>query len=311
MTCICHAAIPDDRTLCENCAHRLDKAARASNDLRNIIDNANALETQAVHQANSGLMPGGKPMVALADVANLEAFNNKMSRAEQEWIDGGSVGEDPWTVHDDDWEPPLQALLFWSEQWRQQLGMDYDMKPTLVTEANFLRNPDVLRWAAANVPDFDNFVREVRVVHRALENLVHAGRRLQRTDVPCAEECAENPPQLVVVHKWGDGDKGPDGSTPLRPAVDRGDEDGWRCPKCWTFYDAARFYTLQRAIEEQNDAWVPISLAATRLHRHVSHVKRWVDEGLIEARRVNGIRHVSWADARAIHQNTPTRNRAG
>lgn len=51
--CICHAAIPDDRTLCQNCAHRLDQ------HLGNVPAWLDELETTLTGAKSLSIMPRG------------------------------------------------------------------------------------------------------------------------------------------------------------------------------------------------------------------------------------------------------------
>lgn len=55
MTCICHAAIPDDRTLCQTCAHRLDTW------LGNVPAWLDELETTLTGAKSLSIVPRGTP----------------------------------------------------------------------------------------------------------------------------------------------------------------------------------------------------------------------------------------------------------
>lgn len=91
------------------------------------------------------------------------------------------------TIEDtDDWEPPLQTLLYWSEIWRHQLGMMHEQwSPTLDSEANFLGSGEVLDWAWDHVAAFPVFAADVHDARTRLENVVRDGIRPTRSRILC------------------------------------------------------------------------------------------------------------------------------
>lgn len=190
---------------------------KVSANLRAIVDLSVHLEDEAIHKANDHDMPGGNALVALAHVASPETFANVLDGAERRAL---AAGSDYFPVpEEDEWEPPLQTLLFWSEAWRDELGFPLDgRRPTIETEANFLRNPDVISWAWDNELHWDDFARDVRAARARLESELRAGSRPDRIRVACSECDADR--GLIVVHGKGEA------------------EDRWKCPGCKHRFDA-------------------------------------------------------------------------
>lgn len=154
-------------------------------DLTAIVDMAERLEDQAINDANDHLMPGGLAMVALAGVANLEAWANKLDAAER-------LGIHPAVEDDDEWEPPLQSLLFWSDDLRRIHDQEFEPTPhrprqTEATEANIIRHH--LDWLWENEPKWDDFAEHIGAARARLEALLTEGLRAKR-GVPCLSiEC--------------------------------------------------------------------------------------------------------------------------
>lgn len=204
------------------------EVTKVARDLREIEDMSALLLTQAVHKANDSEIPGGAAMVALAGVANQEAWGNLVDTALRLAYDAGS--DLPEIEDEEDWEPPLQTLCFWTEQLRAEHGNEYDMRPTVVSEINYLRY--MLNWLWENETHWDDFARDIRKARVRLENTLYAGRRVERTRVPCnADEC-ETKPRLIKTRG---------------EAVD-GSQDRHKCPGCKKRYDEddfARAYAAQ------------------------------------------------------------------
>jgi hypothetical protein len=144
-------------------------------------------------------------MVALGHVATASAYTAALDQAEQTAIAAAyEAGADPRkampeTYDDDDWEPPLQTLLFWSEAWRLEHGYPMPNRPTEATEANFLRW--ALDWAWDNEPHWDDFADDVRKAKARMENLLREGERAARSRVVCDRpKCREKPRQLLKIH---------------------------------------------------------------------------------------------------------------
>jgi len=224
---------------------------KVSRDLAEIIDLEQRLLAQAVNTAGAVVdghsLPGGNAMVSLAPVGDLAVWSGRIARAERDWIaaeqragrtvvgpEGQVVAIDEtrrpdWGADEDDsWEPALQTLRFWSDHYRKVLGMQYDLIPTITTEAKFLRHDTVLPWIVAHEPNVEHFAQDINRARRRLENVVHAGSRAERTRVVC-NHC-EKQPQLIKIY-------GKD------PKLDR-----WKCPHCKHRYDGD---ALRRAHAQQ------------------------------------------------------------
>lgn len=276
---------------------------KVARDLREIETLYEGLLVQAVHKANDRLMPGGEAMVALAPVGSPYEWGENVA-AEEFYHLSICNRLDHSRCHyaeteDDEGEPPLQTLLFWSEQWRAEAGYSLDRRPTIATEANFIRGS--LDWAWDNEVHWDDFAKDVRRARVRLENLLYAGSRPPRTRVPCDREVCEDRPPLLRVYG---------------AAID-GAEDGYKCPSCKARFTEDEF---QRAYAKrlrsstgakylaQRDA---IATLAT-LGRPERTVRKWIDEGDVERYCEVGSKviYVWWPDLWRRHVSTPSRNRA-
>lgn len=177
-------------------------------DLTEITRLATELEAEAVHKANNHLMPGGLAMVALGHVANLEAWEHKHDTIERIALTRGQPL--PELDDDDNWEPPLQTLCFWSEAWRRELDHELDRRATITTETAFIRW--ALNWAWDNEPHWNDMAQDIHNVVTRLENLLTEGQRDIHSEVTClAEDCG----------------------TPLRRRMTgNGFEEEWWCNGC-------------------------------------------------------------------------------
>jgi transposase-like protein len=189
-----------------------DAVTKVARDLSEILALSEALEDQAVEKANDRLMPGGLSMVALGGVASPEAWENVYEAAEALSRPTEHVAD-----HDDDWEPPLQTILFWSEILRVEHNRESDRRPTIASEVAFIRA--ALNWLWENEPHFEDFARDVNRARVRLEELLYAGNRVERTRVPCNNPGCERRPRLIKLYG------------------ERATEDRYKCPGCKKRYD--------------------------------------------------------------------------
>jgi hypothetical protein len=194
------------------------KILDVTQDLTEIQRLHEALLTEAVHKANDHDIPGGLAMVALAPVANLEAWAYRYDAAETQARLGNRATPDT-ADEDETWEPPLQTLLFWSEQWRIIHDAEIDRRPTVATEAAFIRW--ALNWAWDNETHWNDFANDIHTARTRLENILRAGSRDLHSEVTClAEGCG----------------------TPLRRRMTgNGFEDEWWCNNCHRHLTAAEY----------------------------------------------------------------------
>lgn len=202
-----------------------DPLLQVAKDLRQIEVLDFDLHRHAVTRSSHRDMPGGQAMVMLAPDANLEAWEHRIEASEVQHYDWCERDNhklchiaDHVQDHDED-EPPLQTLLFWSEQWRVEHNRETDQPPTVASEAAFLRR--VLTWAWHSEPQFEDFAEDVRQARLRIENLLRAGHRAHRTRVPC-NRCAKRP-RLVKIY------------------ADDAKDDHYRCPHCKHRYDQDDF----------------------------------------------------------------------
>lgn len=277
------------------------EVTKVARNLSAIEDLCASLEVQVIHKANDRELPGGNAMVALAGVANLEAYENQIEFAE-------TVNLNPDTLRtvdlshleeeDDTWVPPLQTLRFWSEAWRREHNADYDMRITIATEVNFIRH--LLPWAWENEVHFEDFAQDIKLVRVRLENMLYAGRRAERSRVSCDKEGCEKKPRLIKIY----------GDDPT------GDLDEWRCPGCKTRYDAKAFKaTRARHLRSEGaEKFVNITDAIGMLRglgRAESTIRKWFAECKVDAYcdPVTREQLCWWPDLWTLHLTTKTRQR--
>ncbi|GHJ59153.1 hypothetical protein NOK12_16710 [Nocardioides sp. OK12] len=256
---------------------------KVAQDLRAIEELFEAVLVQAVHKANDRLMPGGEAMVALASVGSPREWEERIEAAEHyhlatcERLDHTRCRYAEHAADEDGHEPILQTLVFWTEQAR---GYDLDRRPTIATEVNFLRG--WLNWAWDNLPEFDDFAKDVRSAKSRLENLLMAGERAER-GAPCMyDEC-----------------KGARVMRKLEPYRDSGGEKAWRwsdwhCPRCKRSWDEDRYAANVAAahwstqIEMVGDeTWCSVKYAARQAELPESTIRAWVTQTKKQERPVD------------------------
>jgi hypothetical protein len=233
------------------------------------------LPAQAVNgrQArNSGhSIPGGDALVMLAPAAP----RRPLGSTRPVYSEAG----DP--------RPPLDVLVYWCNVWKRQHGGP-DFPPTMGNAHSYL---DGQLHLLAATPLFHRVLRDLSRVAHALENVLHAGDRADRSRVPCLT-CGTR-----VIKVWTDS-----------PA-----NDHWRCPSCGELYDQGRY---ERAKHDQlasrgADRFVPVADALAVTGRPEQTLRTWMRLGYVETRKApgSGRLEVWWPDVRDRHRTTPTRRR--
>lgn len=263
-------------------------------DLSEIIDLYARLASQAENEASHSLMPGGQAMVALGGVANLEAWENRHQATERYRTAYTSVeDEDP----DEAWSP-FQLIEFWSERWRREHQAEYEgLRPTIASEASFVRW--ALDWAWRREPQWPRFVSDIRLARVRLENIVHAGKRVELSRIVCPD--CESDPRLIV----------------LRGSADDGSDDVLKCHVCRLRLtpEAAKKAHAKMLRSEGAERWVHQADAIATLRsmgRPERTVRAWLGEGEGSA-YCDPETHevwVWWPDLWRRHLATPTRQRS-
>jgi hypothetical protein len=246
-------------------------------DLRSIEDLYEAVIVQAVHKANDRLMPGGEAMVALGHAASPREWAENIEAAEFrhltscDRLDHTRCRYAEHIADEDEHEPILQTLLFWSEAWR-----DYDLerRPTVRTEVNFIRGR--LEWAWENVIEWDDFAEDINSARKRLENLLYAGSRPAFKGNPCMYDGRT----LVRVTKPARGPKG----EKIWVLTD------WFCPKCRRSYSEVEYARNQVGALESlhyrhfgEEAYCTIDKAAKRIGRPPATVWSWINRVQVRA----------------------------
>jgi hypothetical protein len=264
---------------------------KVARDLTEILRLYAELQEQAVNDSTSRLMPGGRAMVELGPVTNLERWENMTAAGERLGRAYTSAeDEDP----DEAWSA-FQLIEFWSEQWRRENGAEYDQRPTIATEANFLRY--LLDWAWDHEPMWDDFAADIRRARVRLEDVLTEGHRVEKTRVLC-NLCAE-PRHLI------------------RLVGTEGREDTWKCPSCKARLDLDGFSRAYAAMLRSTNAerFITLSDAVLTLvaqGRGERTVRRWMASEDVdtmvdpESRRTL----VYWPDLWRLHLTTRTTPRA-
>jgi hypothetical protein len=250
-------------------------------DLTAIVEMSEELEDQAINDANDHLMPGGLAMVSLAVVANLEAWTNKLDAAERRGIW-------PAVEDDDDWVPPLQALLFWSEDLRRSHGLETDARPTIASEANVIRW--ALEWLWENDPHWNDFAADIKDTRTRMEALLVEGLRAKR-GVPCLSLDCDGGILVQPVadrreHRWCEGHDGVCHLPHERCPHDRGGlRDEWVCGTCDRRYGIEDY---RRAVAQSaflNAEWLPLEDAIARTGAKRGSIQGWATRGHVRRRK--------------------------
>lgn len=265
------------------------EVTKVARNLSAIEDMTAQLLTQAVHKANDSLMPGGVAMVSLASVASPEAWEHVFEARETYGLSVRHVEDE-----DDTWEPPLQTLCFWSEQWRDEHGYTLEGRPTIASEANFIRW--CLNWAWENELHFEDFANDIHRARLRLEDVLYAGRRAERSRVKCIDVECEKGPRLLKVY----------GDDP--------DNDRWKCPACKRFYDAEDYRLAKAELLSREDAnrHVKYQDAREAIGRSERTFRKWVRYWYVRSYRdaLTGQVWVWWPDVREADRDTQKRNRS-
>jgi hypothetical protein len=269
-----------------------DAVTKVARDLTEILSLADALEPQAVAKANNPEhLPGGAAMVALAPVASPEAWEHRYEAAERFSRPTQHVADE-----DDDDAPPLQLLLFWSEQLRVEHNRESDRRPTIASEVAFIR--EALHWLWENEPHFDDFARDVNRARVRLEELLYAGNRVERTRVPCNNAACERRPRLIKLYG------------------DRATEDRYKCPCCKKRFDQGDYEDAyaEQLRSEGAQRYVKIQDAVGTLRaqgRPERTIRKWFEDCLIPAHCDPSTHDVWcwWPEMWRLHLTTKTRKR--
>ena len=269
-----------------------DPTVAVARDLRELETLSQAIPDEVAHRG-----PVPHLMACLGPVANLEAWGHIIDARDDRRLDTSHVDD-----HDPDWEPPAQTLAFWTEQLRVEHNAETDLRPSIATEAEFLRG--MLGWAYDNEPRWADLVRDVAVARRRLEAQLRAGEQIER-GVPCMyDECggARLTRRLERVGRRWDWTWW---TCPRRPREHQWDRDAY-ARMVTAAHQAASFEDIY------GESWCTVAYAARDLNRSVKTIRTWVNEGhvrracILAGKRVM----VSLADVRAQHAHAKRRRRS-
>lgn len=273
---------------------------KVARDLTEILALYAQLPGQAENDSTARLMPGGRAMVAMGPVANLEAWEN-MNQATERYGFGYTIAE---LEDDEDAWPAYQTLKSWSEQWRRARAAEYDgQRLTIATEANLIRSLLDWAWDHLEPAQWDQMAADVNRARRNLEDILFAGKRAGRTRIVC--DLGHDKPQRLLV---------------LLGSADDGTEDAWKCPwaGCKKRFnrDEVRRAHAQMLRSDGAERWVhqTDAIATLRTQDRSEHtVRKWLADGEGEG-YCDPITHevwVWWPSLWRKHLMTPTRKREG
>lgn len=188
-----------------------DELTTVAQNLTSILHLWEQLIGEAINQGDHPDIPGGRALIALAPVANQEAWDNMQSATER-------YGKPYTCVDDEDDETAFQRIRWWSDRWRRHHGAEYGQDPTIATEISFIRYN--LPWARLNEREWQQFADDMDAARINLENIVRDGHRDIYSDEVVCLLC----------------------ETTLRRRMGlAGYEDEWWCASCRVHLTAAQF----------------------------------------------------------------------
>jgi hypothetical protein len=127
-----------------------------------------------------------------------------------------------------------------------------------------------------------------------MENVLYAGKRNERTRVPCTNDACEKRPLLIKVYAWN--------------AVD----DGFKCLACKERYTPEQFARAKLRLldSEGADRYVKAQDAREAINRPERTFRKWIKEGIVRSHRDPIARWVWWPDVRDADVNTKRRDRS-
>lgn len=257
--------------------------------LREIVDLHARLHAHALYgpEATRGDIPGGLAIVELADSASPETWANKLDGAER----AAAAGRRSWPeIDDDDQGTVLWTLRYWSETYRDDLGMAIDddaWKPTVASEARFLAMKETLDHIWSTESHVDDLAGDLRGCVSRLENVLRAGERPDRSRITCPDCNAGR----GLIRQWGDGDE----ST-----------DRWKCPACkHKFSDDELPSAYARQMRSTGtERWISVADALSVLRSQGERedtAREWIRADDVDTRTVGGRSEVWWPDMWRLH----------
>jgi hypothetical protein len=259
-------------------------------DLREILDLFDDLHTQAINDSNDHSMPGGEAMVSLGPVASIEAREHTFETAERLWAERvkagvATSGDRPANEDYDDEAPALQLLLFWSEAWRREHGYELDRRPTVASEAHFLRW--CLNWAWENELHWNNFVEDVHDARSNLEAILLAGKRDVR-GVQClsCDATLRRYSRDPREPHFCNGHDGVCGWPHRYCPHDRGGlVDEYRCPSCGRLYTVEEYVRAVKQMHVAHAEWLTLEECSARTGVKEGTIKVWATRGKVAKRK--------------------------
>lgn len=206
-------------------------------------------------------------MAELGPVASPEAWQHQIDARDELARRAAEMGLPPDRFdtshvadHDDGWEPCLQTLRYWSEDWRREHDRESDLTPTIASEVAFIRS--CLEWAYEHEPRWEDFADDIHAARRRLEDELRAGERAER-GVPCMyDECGG---AVLSRRRWLD--------------------EPWRCPRCRREWDDDAYARMVYQAHLLHAEWLPVEDASARAVVPVGSVKAWAHRGHVRTRK--------------------------
>lgn len=225
------------------------------------------LWAEALYRHSDRDMPGGDAMNMLGPVANVEAWQHRYEAAEAKARDYGA--ELPAYIQDqlDTETHPLLVLATWESLIREERDQVTEKSATVPSAVGFLR--DSIDWMF-RLDEFgyqqwlgvDALETELSKVQSALENVLHAGIRVDR-----GADCLTC--HRPLVHEWAGNHENPKTI----------EDDHWYCDSCG---QRSSYPQYMKAVEDQHlgrATWLSANYMLARYDIPVGTLQGWASKG--------------------------------
>lgn len=268
-----------------------DPVIKVARDLTEILNMVPDLREAALDAISDDYLLGGIALVALAPIANPEDWERRFELRAASGQDLAYLND-----HRDREQPPHQRIAWWSHHYRRTFGQDSDHLAVYETEVPFLRT-NLKQIAGHDQTEFKAFAADINTARVDLENALHQGVRVHRSEVRCTN-CTSGK-RLVRVY------------------ADTAADDGYRCPNpaCKAKYDADQFARarFQQMVSKNADRHVKSQDARDAIHRPPRTWRKWLRYGYVRSYRdpLSGQVWVWWPDVVQANDEVRRTERTG
>lgn len=238
--------------------------------LRDIPNLCLELHWEARAKHSDRLFPGGRPLDMMAPASPSSRWEQTYDQLESIRWDDGVIWDDVDYAPDQNAEDdhhPLYVMSSWVDIIREERDQPTDLKPTISRCVDYLKaNIDWclrtdehgdMEWLAV-----DQMLADLEAVKRAMENVLIAGLRAERTRVNCTREKCDAKPRLIKIYG----------------AQARWDE--YKCPGCGARYNPQEFELARSEnyrVHGSTQKYVSAHLAKTAIKADRRTFWSWMD----------------------------------